>query len=372
MIVAINVGTTSIKMSAFQDDERSLTKLSTTNTPFADGVSHLNDALHQALNKLKIDAADLRAIGVRVVHGGSTYTNPTVVNDDILADLRTLSAMAPLHNPLAISTIEWARHTYPKAPVIAVFDTTFHASMPQHAALYAIPPSLVEQFGIRRYGFHGLAHESMLRQYCNHTDTLSTNATLITVQLGSGCSICAIENGISVDTSMGFSPLEGLISRTRSGDIDPAVVDHIVANGPAVAADVLRMLNQESGLSGVSGTDGSMTSLLTQAASGNARAKLAVDMFVYRVQKYIGAYDLILGGNVPIVFGGGISEHTPEVVRTICSRPSMKITIKPEIESANDVSIQRITTADSAGAVYLSRVDEEALIAQHAHEIIPA
>ncbi len=264
---------------------------------------------------LRIDA-----VGHRVVHGGEQFREPVVINDDVVAALDRLAEFAPLHNPGSIAGIEGARAVLGShIPMVAVFDTAFHRSIPPRAATYAIDLDLARRHGIRRYGFHGIAHASMAGICAAAVNRPLAQLRLITLQLGNGCSATAIDGGRSVDTSMGFTPLEGLVMGTRSGDLDPAVIGHLVRREGLSVDEVERLLNERSGLLGISGLSRDMRELLI-AAEGkpDSRAALALDMFCYRVRKYIGAYLAVLGGADGVVFGGGIGERSAVIRARIC------------------------------------------------------
>jgi acetate kinase len=243
---------------------------------------------------------DVDAVGVRVVHGGSRFVQPTIVDDEVLDGIRELSSLAPLHNPLAVAVIEEVRRTLPGVPIVAVFDTAFHQTMPEVAAAYAVPPEL----GVRRYGFHGISYAYIASRI--------KVERLIACHLGNGASVCAMRDGKSVDTSMGLTPLEGLVMGTRAGDIDPGVILSLVRRG----MDVDDLLNHRAGLLGLSGFSGDVRTL---QSSPDPRAALALEVFAYRVTKYIGAYAAALGGVDALVFTAGIGEHSAPMRARICA-----------------------------------------------------
>lgn len=270
----------------------------------------------------RLDGRDFRidAVGHRVVHGGEQFQEPVVIDDDVVAAIGRLAEFAPLHNPGSIAGIKGARAVFgAHIPMVAVFDTAFHRSMPPRAATYAIDLDLARKHGISRYGFHGIAHASLAGICAAAVNRPLVQLRLITLQLGNGCSAAAIDRGRSVDTSMGFTPLEGLVMGTRSGDLDPAVVGHLVRREGLSVDEVERLLNESSGLLGISGLSRDMRELL-QAAERDpgSRAALAVEMFCYRVRKYIGSYLAVLGGADAIVFGGGIGERSAVIRAQIC------------------------------------------------------
>jgi acetate kinase len=272
------------------------------------------------LRRNKREEQAISAVGHRVVHGGSRFSAPTLLAPDVLSELESLNSLAPLHNPPALAGIRAASAVFgPGVPMVAVFDTAFHQSLPAHAASYPLPLELARRHEIRRYGFHGLAHQSMLRRYSDLSGVPVAKANIVTAQLGSGCSVTAIFEGRSVDTSMGFTPLEGLMMGTRAGDLDPGVLTTLLRNENLSPAELDELLNHKCGLLGVSGISADMRELLA-IAPGNDRAALAVEMFCYRAAKHLGALMAALNGAQAIVFGGGIGENSPAVRARICGR----------------------------------------------------
>ena len=303
------------------------------------------------------------AVGHRVVHGGSQYLEPTIVDDGVLAAVQEASVLAPLHNAPALAALRASLEALPSTPMAAVFDTAFHRTLPPAAAAYAIPPELTERHGIRRYGFHGLAHRSMAERYAELTSRDPARTRLITMQLGSGCSATAIAGGTPVETSMGFSPLEGLVMGTRSGDVDPSLPAYLARREGVDAATVEHWLNRRSGLAGVSGGESDMRNLLDAARRGDARAALAVDMFCHRARKYVGAYMMVLGGADAVVFGGGIGENSPEVRERICAGMEWCGLVLDGERNAR-TSEGCITADGSTVEGFVVEVDEEILIAR--------
>ncbi|MEK7215138.1 MAG: acetate/propionate family kinase [Chloroflexota bacterium] len=305
-------------------------------------------------------------VGHRVVHGGERFRAPAVLDDAVIAALDEVSRLAPLHNPPALAAIRACRSALgPGVPQVAVFDTAFHSTLPPYAAAYAIPTELATRHGIRRYGFHGLAHSSMVQRYAELSHMPLDHVTAVTLQLGNGCSVTAVRNGASVDTSMGFTPLEGLVMGTRSGDIDAGAVAHLAAAEGVEGAEVVRWLNERSGLLGLSGVAADLRDVLAAAAQGNAVAGLAIDVFCYRALKYVGAYLTVLGGPAPLLFGGGIGEHSALVRQRICDGLAwLGIELDPARNAAHAGAEGRISSDRSSAPVYVLPVDEEAVIAQ--------
>lgn len=263
------------------------------------------------------DVVPVHAVGHRVVHGGDRFVAPTVIDDTVVRALSELVALAPLHNGPSLAGIRACVEALgPGTPMVAVFDTAFHATLPERARRYAIPWELAERHAIRRYGFHGLAYRSVLARYCARGAIAPERATLVALHLGSGCSAAAIRNGRSVDTSMGLTPLEGLVMGTRSGDVDAALVARLAEAEGVSASEVERWLNERSGLLGLAGS--SDTRDVLARAARDPRAALALDLFCYRARKYVGAYLAALGGADAVVFSGGIGEHEPEIRSRIC------------------------------------------------------
>ncbi|HSW35486.1 MAG TPA: acetate kinase [Candidatus Limnocylindrales bacterium] len=306
----------------------------------------------------------LTAAGHRVVHGGDLFVNPTLINDDVVRGIESLSHLAPLHNEPALSAIRATREILGSAvPQVAVFDTAFHRTLPG-AAGYALPADLVDKHKIRRYGFHGLAHRYMTERYAAITGTPPEQTKLITLQLGNGCSAAAIEYGRSVDTSMGFTPLEGLVMGTRSGDIDPTLAGYIAKREKVEVQEVERWLNARSGLLGVSGLSSDMRELLEAEDREDKRAALAVDMFCYRVRKFIGAYLAVLGGADAVIFGGGIGENSPRVRARICQAMDWcGLEIDPGRNAAAIGIEGRISAGSSRIEAWVIPVYEETVIA---------
>lgn len=304
----------------------------------------------------------LGAIGHRVVHGAHRFTEPTLIDDGVIEALEVLRELAPLHNEPALQAIRAARSAFAAIPMVAVFDTAFHRTLPAKASHYAIPQELAEKHHVRRYGFHGLAHRSMAERYAS---IARQSLRLITMQLGNGCSMAAVEGGQSVDTSMGFTPLEGLVMGTRSGDVDPSLAGFLARREGVPVEAVESWLNTRSGLLGVSDRSRDMRELLEASRQGDASAELAVDIFCYRARKYLGAYLAVLGGADAVIFGGGIGENAPAVRTRICAGMEWcGLSVDP---ARNDVLIGeegRIASDSSIINAYVIPVDEEAIIAR--------
>ncbi|MFN1833854.1 acetate/propionate family kinase [Balneola sp. MJW-20] len=267
----------------------------------------LIEANNDHLNSLE----EIEAVGHRVVHGGEMFKDSVMIDDDVEEAIQQAFDIAPLHNPPNLDGIRAAKKHLPDVPHVAVFDTAFHHSIPQHAFLYGIPNRLYRRYKIRRYGFHGTSHYYVSRKYYQLSETPKHKSKIISCHLGNGCSITAIENGNSVDTSMGFSPLEGLVMGTRSGDIDPSIVFYLIEKEELSLANVHALLNKHSGLLGLSGYAADMRDLLQEAEDGDRRCREAIEVFCYRAKKYIGSYIAAMNGVDAIIFTGGIGENAP-------------------------------------------------------------
>jgi len=332
-------------------------------------VGNHEEAVRMIIERLGSSARDgdlqPEAVGHRVVHGGDLFTEAVAIDDPVLAKIESLNDLAPLHNPAAVSGIHAARKIFGKAlPMAAVFDTAFHHTIPETAATYAIPAELAKKYAIRRYGFHGMAHQYSLLRYAELNGVAPAQVNLVTLHLGNGCSACAIRGGRSVDTSMGFTPLEGLVMGTRSGDLDPALVSYLARKENVGAEEVERWLNQRSGLRGLSGLSSDMREL-TAAYENNPRARLAVEIFCYRARKYLGAYLAALGGADAVVFSGGIGENASLVREKICERMEWCGLSLDKDKNASIIGVEGpISPAGARIQAYVIPSDEEAIIAR--------
>jgi acetate kinase len=309
--------------------------------------------------------ARIAAVGHRVVHGGEQFTEPTRIDAGVVAAIEVLEALAPLHNAPSLAGIRAARAALgPDIPMVAVFDTAFHAGMPESAARYAIPHELALKHGIRRYGFHGLAYRSTLARYAELAGVPEGRVTLVAFHLGNGCSAAAIRNGRSIDTSMGLTPLEGLVMGTRSGNVDPALIGYLAREEGVPAPEVERWLNERSGLLGLSGRSRDMRDLLERERD-DPRARLAVEVFCYRARKYLGGYLAALGGADAVVFSGGIGEHAPEIRARICAGMEWAGVVLDSAHNAAAIGREGRLSPDGARLpAYVIPADEERVIAQ--------
>ena len=318
--------------------------------------------------------ADIHAVGHRIVHGGEKFTESALITDEVLRGIEDCIELAPLHNPANIKGVLAAREIFGVGIAqVAVFDTAFHQTLPEKAYLYALPYQLYRRHKIRRYGFHGTSHRYVAYRYRQLKNIPREQVNIITLHLGNGCSAAAIKGGNSIDTSMGLTPLEGLVMGTRSGDFDPAIVDFLAAKEGLSAQEVESLVNKQSGLLGISGLTNDMRELLDEAGENNdRRARLAIEIFCYRARKYIGSYLAAMNGADAIVFTGGIGENSQEIRAKICEGLSWH---GLELDSNSNNSLKGgiesvITTSDSRLAAFVIPTNEELLIARDTIRLI--
>ncbi|HWQ35758.1 MAG TPA: acetate kinase [Blastocatellia bacterium] len=311
--------------------------------------------------------ADIQAVGHRVVHGGEQFKQSVLITDAVLRGIEDCIDLAPLHNPANIKGILAARELLGTGlPQVAVFDTAFHQTLPEQAYLYALPYQFYRRYRLRRYGFHGTSHRYVAYRYRQLRNIPREQVSIITLHLGNGCSAAAIRNGNSIDTSMGLTPLEGLVMGTRSGDLDPAIIDFIAEKEGLTGREVESLLNKLSGLLGISGLTHDMRELLAEAhENDDRRARLAIEIFCYRVRKYIGAYLAAMGGADALVFTGGIGENSAEIRAQICEGLQwMGLRLDSGRNAVHGGGEGVISTGDSRLAAYVIPTDEELLIAR--------
>jgi len=317
---------------------------------------------------------EIDAVGHRVVHGGEQFTRSVRIDDTVLREIDEMIDLAPLHNPHNLKGIAAVRAVLgAEVPHVAVFDTAFHQTLPEHAYLYAIPYQLYRRHKVRRYGFHGTSHRYVAYRWRELTGVPRERTRIITLHLGNGCSACAIAGGNSVDTSMGFTPLEGLVMGTRSGDLDPAVLEYLGVKEGWSPSDVDNLLNKQSGLLGLSGLTNDMRELIAEAQENeDRRARLAIEIFCYRARKYIGSYLAALDGADAIVFAGGIGENAPEIRARVCSGLRwMGVELDDAANAAMVNGVEgRITTGSSRLAVWVIPTDEDLLIARDTVRVV--
>lgn len=393
-ILVFNAGSSSLKFSLF--DGQSLKLIvrgavanigglssldwcyGTTSASVSIKAEHHVDAAHWILDWLQnlwplgSLLGEVGVVAHRVVHGGKHFSRPVIVTDKVMAQLEQVSSLAPLHNPNALAVMRVSQELILKKVLsVAVFDTDFFKDLPPHTA-YALPESLIKLHDIKRFGFHGLAHRSMIKRYCALQVRHSQHHRVISFQLGHGCSVTATQEGKAVDTSMGFTPLEGLVMATRAGDIDPGLLIFLLKNGHQLEA-LEELLQHHSGLLGISKSTANMQELL-KIQDTNADAKLAIDMFCYRARKYLGAYMAVLNGVDAVIFGGGIGEHSSAIRQRICANMAWCGLVLDEkrnqladtVASLNDESEILISADISKVRVFVMPVNEELMIAEDA------
>ncbi len=317
---------------------------------------------------------DIHAMGHRVVHGGEHFTESAIITDEVLRVIEDCIELAPLHNPANIKGILAAREVFgPGLPQVAVFDTAFHQTLPEHAFLYALPYQLYRRHKIRRYGFHGTSHRYVAYRYRTLKNIPREQVNIITLHLGNGCSIAAIKGGNSIDTSMGLTPLEGLVMGTRSGDLDAAIVEFICEKEGLTVQEVETLLNTQSGLLGISGLTNDMRELVAEAGENNdRRARLAIEIFCYRAAKYIGSYLAAMNGADAVIFTGGIGENSPKIRELISENLSwLGIELDPQLNKTFLNGREGIITKDAACLkVFVIPTNEELLIARDSVRLV--
>jgi len=362
LVLVLNAGSSSIKYQLVDSD---------TGDHLAGGiVEEVVDhaaSLSEVVAQVERLGRPIGAIGHRVVHGGDVFSEPTRIDDDVIEVIRELAPLAPLHNLASVAGIEAARATWPTLIQVAVFDTAFHRTLPPAAYRYAVPASWYEQHGVRRYGFHGTSHDYVSTRAAAVLGRPRDELDLIVAHLGNGASITAVQHGRSAETSMGLSPLEGLVMGTRSGDIDPAVIGHVAAATGESEADVLDQLIRSSGLLGVCGVS-DVREITARIATGDEAADLALDVFCHRIRKYVGAYVAVLGGCDALVFTAGIGEHSALVRSRVCSGLGVfGITLD---DHRNERSELVISSDDASTAVLVVSTDEEHAIAEQTARVV--
>lgn len=314
--------------------------------------------------------SEITAVGHRVVHGGEAFSQPTIIDEAVKAQVKALAVLAPLHNPANLAGIEVATEIFPQATQVAVFDTAFHQTMPPAAYRYAIPNRYYDEHGVRVYGFHGTSHRYVARQATAYLGKPAAETNLITLHLGNGCSITAVRGGQAVDTSMGFSPLPGLMMGTRSGDIDPTIVYYLGTELKLSLQEIDRLLNKESGLVGIAGNN-DLRDIIARQAEGDRLAQLALDMYTYRLKKYIGAYLAVLGRVEALVFTAGVGENSAYVRQYACQGlEHLGIVIDAERNETPAQGIAEIQAATSQVKVLVIPTNEELEIARQTLEVL--
>ena len=323
-------------------------------------LSALTDKAHGVISSL----SEIGAVGHRLVHGGEKFAASVIINDEVIAEVEACNDLAPLHNPANLIGVRACRQIMPDVPMVGVFDTAFHQTMPPKAYLYGIPHQYYQEHKVRRYGFHGTSHNYVSQRVHHLAELDPDNSRVIVCHLGNGASVTAVKNGKSVDTSMGLTPLEGLIMGTRSGDLDPGVIEYIAKKEHMTLEEVLKVLNKESGVLGLSGVSSDFRDLAEAMEQGNEQAAVAVEAFCYRVAKHIGAYTAALNGVDAIVFTAGIGENAAHIRSMVCEYLGfLGITIDEEKNAVRGKETE-ISTPDSKVAVFVIPTNEELAIAR--------
>ncbi|MFJ5516183.1 acetate kinase [Streptomyces griseoluteus] len=339
--------------------------------PIADHETALKSVAEElARDGLGLDSPELAAIGHRVVHGGMFFTEPTVVDDSVLTEIERLIPVAPLHNPANLTGIRTARALRPDLPQVAVFDTAFHTSMPESAARYAIDPKIADRYRIRRYGFHGTSHAYVSRETARLLGKAPEEVNVIVLHLGNGASASAVERGRCVDTSMGLTPLEGLVMGTRSGDLDPAVIFHLARVGDMSMDEIDTLLNKRSGLFGLCG-DNDMREIRRRVDEGDEAAALAFDIYIHRLKKYIGAYYAVLGQVDAVAFTAGVGENAAAVrSAAVAGLGGLGLAVDEELNAVRSDGARVISPASARVAVAVVPTDEELEIATQTYALV--
>ncbi|MFC1563828.1 acetate kinase [candidate division KSB1 bacterium] len=323
----------------------------------------LNLLVHEEFGVIK-DKSEIEGIGHRVVHGGEYFSDSVIIDDEVRKKIQHCIDYAPLHNPHNLKGITACMRILPGIPMVGVFDTAFHQGMPDYAYIYGIPYILYKRYGIRRYGFHGTSHYYVSRKARDLLKEDIEKLNIITCHLGNGCSIAAVKGGVSVDTSMGFTPLEGLLMGTRSGDMDPAIILQVMAREELTSAEALTMLNKHSGLVGISGTSSDMRDIEERMQDGSKQAELAMNVFCYRLKKYIGSYMAVLGRVDAVVFTGGIGENSDAVrQKSLEGFEEFGIIVDTKKNKNTSAEIKDISGKDSKTRVFVIPTNEELVIA---------
>ena len=329
-----------------------------------EAIQFVIDALTSADRGVVGSLEEIGAVGHRVVHGGEKFASSTVITDEVLKAIEECNDLAPLHNPANLIGIAACQKLMPGTPMVAVFDTAFHQTMPEKAYMYGLPYEYYDKYKVRRYGFHGTSHSFVSKRTAEVLGASYNNLKTIVCHLGNGASICAVENGKSVDTSMGLTPLEGLVMGTRSGDIDPAILEFLAKKEDMDIVELMNMLNKKSGVQGMSGLSSDFRDLSAGVEAGNKQAKIALDVFAYRVAKYVGSYTAAMNGVDAIAFTAGIGENDGNIRAKVCEYLAyLGITVDAEANSKRGEEVI-ISTSDSKVKVLVVPTNEELAIAR--------
>lgn len=332
-----------------------------------DILNILTDPTYGCISSFK----EIDAVGHRVVHGGEKFNKSVLINDEVIEKIKECYDVAPLHNPVNMAGIDAITELMPGVPQVAVFDTAFHQTMPAEAYMYALPYELYTKYGVRRFGFHGTSHRYVARRVCDFLGVPYENQRIITCHIGNGGSITAVKDGKSIDTSMGLTPVEGLMMGTRVGDVDPGALTFIMDKEHLDTKQLSNLINKKSGVLGISGISSDMRDIDAAIAEGNERAKLALDMYIYRIIKYIGAYTAVLNGVDIIVFTGGVGENQQPLRKAVCEHLSyLGVKIDDAVNASSRGEEKVISAADSKVKVVVIPTDEELMIARDTEAIV--
>jgi len=334
------------------------------------GLKLVSDWLLDPAFNLIANTQEVESIGHRVVHGGETFQKTTIIDENVKRKIKELFGLAPLHNPANYEGIEVAESVFPHAKQIAVFDTAFHQTLPPKAYHYAIPQYLYDDYGIRVYGFHGTSHRYVTRASAEHLGLDLDQANLITIHLGNGASMAAIKNGRSIDTTLGMTPLAGLVMGTRVGDLDPGIIFYLEEEKGYSIEKVKNLLNKESGMKGLAG-DNDLRNVTEKAANGDSLSQLALEVYTYRIKKYIGAYIAAIGPIHGIVFTAGVGENSAIIREMVCSEMNhLGIVIDSHKNNTRDKGIREIQTPDSKVKILITPTNEELEIARQVYQLL--
>lgn len=333
-------------------------------------IKAISDALVHPKHGVIPRIEDVQAVGHRVVHGGEKFTEATLVDQEVKDAIIEYFDLAPLHNPAHLKGILAVEDTLPNVPQVTVFDTSFHATIPRYAYLYALPYGLYQRYKIRRYGFHGTSHKFVAQRTAALMQKDIASLKIITCHLGNGASITAIDGGKSVETSMGFTPLEGLIMGTRCGDIDPAIIPFLMGKEDLTIREVDAMLNKHSGLAGITGMSSDMRDIMKAIDDGDERAKVALDMYIHRIRKYIGAYTVAMNGLDALVFTAGVGENNPAMLERICRHLTCLGAVFDPERNAVRGGEHEISAPESKIKIWVIPTDEELMIARDTMSVV--
>ncbi len=332
-----------------------------------DILNILTDPTYGCISSFK----EIDAVGHRVVHGGEKFNKSVLINDEVIEKIKECYDVAPLHNPVNMAGIDAITELMPGVPQVAVFDTAFHQTMPAEAYMYALPYEIYTKYSMRRFGFHGTSHRYVARRVCDFLGVPYENQRIITCHIGNGGSITAVKDGKSIDTSMGLTPVEGLMMGTRVGDVDPGALTFIMDKEHLDTKQLSNLINKKSGVLGISGISSDMRDIDAAIAEGNERAKLALDMYIYRIIKYIGAYTAVLNGVDIIVFTGGVGENQQPLRKAVCEHLSyLGVKIDDAVNASSRGEEKVISAADSKVKVVVIPTDEELMIARDTEAIV--